>query len=113
MATCVPVTAEEPGVTGGTGGGGGNVGREGGVNMQMHWLYEEHEPELRPPKTAREDQPADPPSSRERLQPGGKGAVICVKSLEVLSGRSSAVAAALHSLVVSMIALPHEPLSIA
>ena len=33
---------------GGLGEGGGG---EGGVNMQMHWLYEEHEPELPPPRT--------------------------------------------------------------
>ena len=41
---------------GGAGGGGGlgdgdggNVGGEGGVNMQKHCLYEEHEPKLPPP----------------------------------------------------------------
>ena len=58
MATCVPVTAEEPGVTGGTGGGGGDGGdgggngsNGGGVNMQMHLKYMPHEPELPPPRT--------------------------------------------------------------
>ena len=38
---------------GGEGGGGGGVGGarggEGGVNMQMHFLLEEHEPELLSP----------------------------------------------------------------
>ena len=38
---------------GGDGGSGGGVGGEGGVNMQMHWLYEEHEPVLPPPQTPR------------------------------------------------------------
>ena len=33
------------------GGDGGDVGGDGGVNMQMHCLDEEHEPELPPPKT--------------------------------------------------------------
>ena len=37
---------------GGLGGGGlGDGGGDGGGNMQIHCLYEEHEPELRPPKT--------------------------------------------------------------
>jgi len=31
---------------GGDGGCGGGVGGDGGVNMQMHFLLEEHEPEL-------------------------------------------------------------------
>ena len=35
-----------------------------------------------------------------------------VESYAVLSDRSSAVAAALHSLVVEMTALPQDPLSI-
>ena len=34
---------------GGDGGKGGDAGGEGGVNMQMHFLLEEHEPELSPP----------------------------------------------------------------
>ena len=38
------------GGSGGCGGGeGGVVGGDGGVNMQMHFLLEEHEPELSPP----------------------------------------------------------------
>ena len=39
---------------GGGGGGGGNAGGDGGVNLQMHFLYEEHEPiepQLLPPRT--------------------------------------------------------------
>ena len=39
----------EDGGVGGDGGNGGGVGGEGGVNMQMHFLLEEHEPELPPP----------------------------------------------------------------
>ena len=39
------------GGSGGDGGDGGGDGGDGGVNMQMHWLDEEHEPELLPPKT--------------------------------------------------------------
>ena len=31
---------------GGDGGSGGDVGGDGGVNAQMHFLLEEHEPEL-------------------------------------------------------------------
>ena len=31
------------------GGAGGDVGGDGGVDMQMHFLLEEHEPELPPP----------------------------------------------------------------
>ena len=31
---------------GGDGGSGGDVGGDGGVDMQMHCLDEEHEPEL-------------------------------------------------------------------
>ena len=49
------------------------------------------------------------------MQPGGTNQdqlVLCVLSPEVLSGRSSAVAAASHSLVVEMRPLPQEPLSI-
>ena len=38
---------------GGGDGGGGNCGGEGGVNMQMHCLDEEHEPELPPPRAMR------------------------------------------------------------
>ena len=34
---------------GGSGGDGGNAGGDGGVNMQMHFLLEEHEPELPTP----------------------------------------------------------------
>ena len=34
------------GGVGGDGGKGGDAGGEGGVNMQMHFLLEEHEPEL-------------------------------------------------------------------
>ena len=34
-------------------GGGGDVGGEGGVNMQMHFLDEEHEPVLLTSKTQR------------------------------------------------------------
>ena len=37
------------GGVGGDGGKGGDVGGDGGVNMQMHFLLEEHEPELSPP----------------------------------------------------------------
>ena len=36
---------------GGDGGKGGDAGGEGGVNMQMHFLLEEHEPELPLPYT--------------------------------------------------------------
>ena len=36
----------EDGGDGANGGSGGDVGGEGGVNMQMHFLLEEHEPEL-------------------------------------------------------------------
>ena len=36
----------EDGGVGGDGGNGGGVGGDGGVNMQMHFLLEEHEPEL-------------------------------------------------------------------
>jgi len=36
----------EDGGVGGDGGCDGGVGGEGGVNMQMHFLLEEHEPEL-------------------------------------------------------------------
>ena len=36
----------EDGGVGGDGGSGGDVGGDGGVNMQMHFLLEEHEPEL-------------------------------------------------------------------
>jgi hypothetical protein len=36
-------------VIGDEGGEGGVVGGDGGVNMQMHFLLEEHEPELSPP----------------------------------------------------------------
>ena len=36
----------EDGGVGGDGGSGGDVGGEGGANMQMHFLLEEHEPEL-------------------------------------------------------------------
>ena len=39
------------GGVGGDGGKGGDAGGEGGVNMQMHFLLEEHEPELSPPYT--------------------------------------------------------------
>ena len=41
----------EGGGDGGCEGGGGNIGGEGGVNMQMHVLDEEHGPELPLPKT--------------------------------------------------------------
>ena len=41
----------EDGGDGGDGGSGGGVGGEGGVNMQMHFLLEEHEPELPTPLT--------------------------------------------------------------
>ena len=41
----------------GEGGGGGDacgdVGGEGGVDLQVHWLDEEHEPVLATPKTKR------------------------------------------------------------
>ena len=37
------------GGVGGDGGKGGDAGGEGGVNMQMHFLLEEHAPELSPP----------------------------------------------------------------
>ena len=36
------------GGVGGDGGNGGGVGGDGGVNLQMHFLLEEHEPELSP-----------------------------------------------------------------
>jgi hypothetical protein len=36
----------DEGGDGGDGGCGGGVGGDGGVNMQMHFLLEEHEPEL-------------------------------------------------------------------
>ena len=36
---------------GGDGGEGGGAGGEGGVDLQMHCLYEEHEPGLPPPQT--------------------------------------------------------------
>ena len=38
---------------GGSGGDGGNAGGDGGVNMQMHFVLEEHEPVLPPSKTWR------------------------------------------------------------
>ena len=37
------------GRVGGGGDGGGGVGGDGGVNLQIHFLLEEHEPELSPP----------------------------------------------------------------
>ena len=40
---------EGGGAEGGVEGGGGEGGGGGGVNMQMHCLDEEHEPELTPP----------------------------------------------------------------
>ena len=56
------VSVAPPGESGGGGGGGGDGGDgddseglggggdgDGGVNMQMHFLLEEHEPELSPP----------------------------------------------------------------
>ena len=36
----------DEGGDGGDGGCGGGVGGDGGVNMQMHFLLEEHEPVL-------------------------------------------------------------------
>ena len=37
---------------GGDGGDGGSAGGDGGgVNLQMHWSDEEHEPVLPPPQT--------------------------------------------------------------
>ena len=94
------------GDSGGDGGDVGGDGGEGGGNMQMHWKDEEHEPELPPPLTKRsEDQVSTQPGGRDEL-------VLHVMSLEVLSGRSSAVAAASHSLVVEMRPPPQEPLSI-
>ena len=39
------------GSDGGDGCSGGDVGGDGGVNMQMHFLLEEHEPELPLPYT--------------------------------------------------------------
>ena len=34
---------------GGDGGDGGSAGGDGGANLQMHGLYEKHEPVLPPP----------------------------------------------------------------
>ena len=36
---------------GGGGNGEGGGGGDGGVNMQMHFVFGEHEPVLPPPKT--------------------------------------------------------------
>ena len=41
----------EDGGVGGDGGNGGGVGGDGGVNMQMHCLDEEQDPELLTPYT--------------------------------------------------------------
>ena len=60
---------------GGEGGGGlGEGGVEGGVNMQMHWKDEEHEPELPPPTKNREGEWVTPRKETEeerKTQPGG------------------------------------------
>ena len=72
----------------------------------MHFRYEEHEPVLPPPQTSREP-------DEKKTQPGGKYEyVLDVRSFAVWSDRSSAVAAASHSLAVEMRAPPQEPLSI-
>ena len=49
--TATPHTGGEEGGGGDVGGGGGDVGGDGGVDMQMHFVLEEHETELTPPKT--------------------------------------------------------------
>ena len=62
---------------GGAGEGGGRLGEggvEGGVNMQMHWKDEEHEPELPPPTKNREGEWVTPRKETEedrKTQPGG------------------------------------------
>ena len=57
---------------GGEGRGGGGEGGAGGVNMQMHCLREEHEPELPAPTTKR-------PCFVQSWQPGGvKSNVVCL-----------------------------------
>ena len=43
------------------GGGGGNAGGDGGVNVQMHCLDEEHKPVLPPPQTWRADEMKEQP----------------------------------------------------
>ena len=92
------------------GGGedGGDSGGDGGMNLQMHRSDEEHEPVLRPPQTSRRT----PVAQTESWQPGGLFELEPPQSNAVLSDRSSAVAAASHSLVVEMRAPPQEPLSI-
>ena len=104
---------------GGLGEGGGGEGEggegdgEGGVNMQMHWLDEEHEPELPASKTESTERRSEFHDWSWKTQPGGcQGVVLYVKSHAVWSGRSSAVAAALHSLMVETTPAPQEPLSI-
>ena len=91
---------------GGDGGGEGGGGEGGELDLQMHGLSGEHEPVLATPRTLRK---------REwyQTQPGGQDEyVLDVKSPAVLSDRSSAAAAASHSLLVEMRAPPQEPLSI-
>ena len=46
-------TGGAAGGDGGEGGDGGDGGGVGGVSMQMHWLDEEHGPELPPSRTVR------------------------------------------------------------
>ena len=102
------------GDVGGDGGVGGDVGGDGGVNMQMHWLYQEHGPVLPPPQTW--SLPGGLSGLEYKKQPGGLNELLYSRSplwsSAVLSDRSSAVAAASHSLVVEMRTPPQEPLSI-
>ena len=101
-----PSTAKDDGAEGGDGGGGGGeggdggdgggAGGDGGANLQMHFLDEEHGPVLPPPQTSRE-------RDEYNWQPGGwAGFPPHVRSVAVLMDRSSAVAAASHSLTVEM-----------
>jgi hypothetical protein len=54
MGGCEGGEGGEGGDGNGDGGDGdGGDGGDGGVNMQMHWMDEEHEPELPAPKRER------------------------------------------------------------
>ena len=86
------------------GGGGGDAGGGGGVNMQMHCWDEEHERVLPPSKTKRME-------GKRKAQPGGLSEFV-PDVIAVFSDKSSAVAAASHSLVVMMRPPSQEPLSV-
>ena len=71
----------------------------------MQCLDEEHKPVLLPPQTKLPNEVKEQPGEKDWVVPDAM-------SCAVLSGRSSAVAAASHSLVVMMRPPPQEPLSI-